>query len=187
MTASSVYLLHNSSWKCHQLAAEQLLAEQLLPGQTTRPGNGKAGGTATDRPSQNKSHLPGYCPPAKLGRTPWLGQPSMLMPAPCARAGAAQLLSTPEVGDLDEPDLAKPSRLSSRTGPPGYIGWTRFQPVDWRACTATQPSGLADCKVRLKLPPQLWLLAICSCSNSHCGYWLERQNRPNHLPGSRQI
>ncbi len=27
--------------------------------------------------------------------------------------------------------------------------------VDWRACTATQLSGVADYKVRLKLPPQV--------------------------------
>ncbi len=27
--------------------------------------------------------------------------------------------------------------------------------VDWRACTATQLSGVADYQVRLKLPPQV--------------------------------
>jgi hypothetical protein len=42
----------------------------------------------------------------------------------------------------------------SHTGPPGYIGWTRFQPMQTGGpvrllCWA----GLADCKVRLKLPP----------------------------------
>ncbi len=30
---------------------------------------------------------------------------------------------------LDEPDSAKPAQRSSYTGPPGYIGWTRFQPM----------------------------------------------------------
>jgi hypothetical protein len=33
------------------------------------------------------------------------------------------------VGVLDEPDSAKPAQLSSRNGPPGYKGWTRFQPL----------------------------------------------------------
>jgi hypothetical protein len=57
MTVGCVHLQYNSSWKCHQLAAGQ-----LLPGQTVQ--SGKAGGT--DRPSQYKSHLPGHN--AKLGR-----------------------------------------------------------------------------------------------------------------------
>ncbi len=30
---------------------------------------------------------------------------------------------------LDEPDSAKPAQLIIHTGPPGYIGWTRFQPM----------------------------------------------------------
>jgi hypothetical protein len=34
-----------------------------------------------------------------------------------------------EVGVLDEPYSAKPAQLSSHTGPPGYIGWTRLQPM----------------------------------------------------------
>jgi hypothetical protein len=60
--------------------------------------------------------------------------------------------SDPEGGVLDEPDSAKPAKRSSHTGPPD---WTAFQPmyVDWRACTATPLTGLADYKVRLKLPP----------------------------------
>ncbi len=33
------------------------------------------------------------------------------------------------VGVLDEPYSAKPAQQSSHTGPPGYIGWTRFQPM----------------------------------------------------------
>jgi hypothetical protein len=36
---------------------------------------------------------------------------------------------TPEAGVLDEPDSAKPAQRSSFTGPPGYIGWTQFQPM----------------------------------------------------------
>jgi hypothetical protein len=55
------------------------------------------------------------------------------------------ILVPPEVGVLEEPDSAKPAQLSSHTGPPGYIGWTRFQVqhVDWRACTATPRSGVS--------------------------------------------
>jgi hypothetical protein len=34
-----------------------------------------------------------------------------------------------EAGVLDIPYSAKPAQRSSHTGPPGYIGWTRFQPV----------------------------------------------------------
>jgi hypothetical protein len=34
-----------------------------------------------------------------------------------------------EAGVLDEPDSAKPAQRSSHTGPPGYIGWKRFQPM----------------------------------------------------------
>ncbi len=30
---------------------------------------------------------------------------------------------------LDEPDSAKPAQRSNCTGPPGYIGWTQFQPM----------------------------------------------------------
>jgi hypothetical protein len=44
------------------------------------------------------------------------------------------------LGVLDEPYSAKSKLRSSHIGPPGYIGWTRFQAVlaylDWRACTA---------------------------------------------------
>ncbi len=32
-------------------------------------------------------------------------------------------------GVLDEPYSAKPAQRSSHTGPTGYIGWTRFQPI----------------------------------------------------------
>ncbi len=49
----------------------------------------------------------------------------------------------PVVGVLHEPYSAKPAQRSSYTGPPGYIGWTRFQYVDWRACTATPLSGFS--------------------------------------------
>ncbi len=40
-------------------------------------------------------------------------------------------LDSPVVGVLDEPYSAmyKPAQLSSHIGPPGYIGWTRFQPT----------------------------------------------------------
>jgi hypothetical protein len=34
-----------------------------------------------------------------------------------------------ESGVLDEPDSAKPAQRSSYTGLPGYIGWTKFQPM----------------------------------------------------------
>jgi hypothetical protein len=37
--------------------------------------------------------------------------------------------SLPEAGVLDEPDLAKPAQRISHAGPPGYIGWTLFQPL----------------------------------------------------------
>jgi hypothetical protein len=51
-------------------------------------------------------------------------------------------------GVLDEPYSAKPTQRSSHTGPPGYIGWIRFQPgpayVDWWAWyTATPLSGVS--------------------------------------------
>jgi hypothetical protein len=36
---------------------------------------------------------------------------------------------TAVVGVLDEPYSAKPAQRSSHTGPPGYIGWTPFQPM----------------------------------------------------------
>ncbi len=46
----------------------------------------------------------------------------------CNRLGKdCQNVST-VIGVLDEPDSAKPAQLSSRTGPPGYIWWRRFQP-----------------------------------------------------------
>ncbi len=32
-------------------------------------------------------------------------------------------------GVLNEPYSAKPAQRSSHTGPPGYIGWTGFQPM----------------------------------------------------------
>jgi hypothetical protein len=35
----------------------------------------------------------------------------------------------PVEGVLDEPFSAKPAQPSCHTGPPGYIGWTRFQPM----------------------------------------------------------
>jgi hypothetical protein len=34
-----------------------------------------------------------------------------------------------EAGVLDEPYSTKPAQRSSHTGPPGYIGWTQFQPM----------------------------------------------------------
>jgi hypothetical protein len=34
-----------------------------------------------------------------------------------------------EAGVLDEPDSAKPAQWNSYTGPPGYKGWTQFQPM----------------------------------------------------------
>jgi hypothetical protein len=40
-----------------------------------------------------------------------------------------QLYLCPVVGVLDEPYSAKPAQRSSHTGPPGYIGWTLFQPM----------------------------------------------------------
>jgi hypothetical protein len=46
----------------------------------------------------------------------------------------------PVMGVLDEPYSAKPVQLSSHTGPPGYIRWTRFY---WRACTANPLSGVS--------------------------------------------
>jgi hypothetical protein len=53
-------------------------------------------------------------------------------------------------GGLDEPYSAKPAQRSSHTGPPGHIGWARFQPmftgrpcVSGRACTATPLSGVS--------------------------------------------
>ncbi len=55
MTDDCVHLQYSSSWKCHKLAAEQLLIGQTV-------GYGKAGGTA--RPSQYKSHLLCYFSPA---------------------------------------------------------------------------------------------------------------------------
>jgi hypothetical protein len=56
------------------------------------------------------------------------------------------------VGVLDELYSAKPAQRRRHTGPPGYIGWTRFQPDGWKAIPL---SGLADYKVRLKLPSQV--------------------------------
>jgi hypothetical protein len=38
-------------------------------------------------------------------------------------------LPNSEAEVLDEPYSAKPAQQSSYTGPPGYIGWTRFQPM----------------------------------------------------------
>jgi hypothetical protein len=34
-----------------------------------------------------------------------------------------------DAGVLDEPYSAKPAQRSRHNGPPGYIGWTRFQPI----------------------------------------------------------
>ncbi len=34
-----------------------------------------------------------------------------------------------DAGVLDIPFSNKPAQRSSHTGPPGYIGWARFQPV----------------------------------------------------------
>ncbi len=59
-------------------------------------------------------------------------------------------------GVLDEPYSGKPAQRRSRTGPPGYIGWTQFQPMQTgRPISVWQLrwAGLADYKVRLKLPP----------------------------------
>jgi hypothetical protein len=79
-------------------------------------------------------------------------------------SGRNACLSRPEAGVLDELYSANPAQRSSHTGPPGYIGWTRFQPtyVDWRACTATPLSGVSCLlyKVRLKLPPLELILKI---------------------------
>jgi hypothetical protein len=57
MTDDCVHLQYSSSWKCHSLAAEQLLIGKTV-------GYDKAGGTA--RPSQYKSHLLGHSPPANI-------------------------------------------------------------------------------------------------------------------------
>jgi hypothetical protein len=47
----------------------------------------------------------------------------------------------PKAGVLDEPDSAKTAQRISDTGPPG--GWTQFQSIDLRACTATHLSGIS--------------------------------------------
>ncbi len=62
------------------------------------------------------------------------------------------------VGVLNEPYSAKPAQRSSHTGPPGYIGWTWFQPMYTGGhVRLLRWAGLADYKVRLKLPPQVSL------------------------------
>jgi hypothetical protein len=43
------------------------------------------------------------------------------------RASPGQKLVNSGLGVLNELDSAKPAQQSSHTGPPGYIGWTRFQ------------------------------------------------------------
>jgi hypothetical protein len=43
------------------------------------------------------------------------------------RAGPEQKLVSSRLGVSNELDSAKPAQRSSHTGPPGYIGWTRFQ------------------------------------------------------------
>ncbi len=49
--------------------------------------------------------------------------------------------------------MEKPTQRSSHTGPPGYIGWTRLQPMLTDGPVRLLPSsGLADYKIRLKLP-----------------------------------
>jgi hypothetical protein len=59
------------------------------------------------------------------------------------------VLPEPIVGVLDEPYSAKPAQLSTHTGPPGYIGWTRqfqapaYVDSDWQAFTATPLSGVS--------------------------------------------
>jgi hypothetical protein len=70
-------------------------------------------------------------------------------PGPLHSAAAA----SPVVGVLDE---TKRAQRSSHTGPPGYIGWTRFQPMYCRLAGLygySAGAGLADYKIRLKLPP----------------------------------
>jgi hypothetical protein len=66
MTVGSVHLLYNSSWKSHQLAAEQLLAGQRVLSVMSVDANIS---------SQCKSHLPDHSPPAKLGRAPCRASP----------------------------------------------------------------------------------------------------------------
>ncbi len=62
------------------------------------------------------------------------------------------------VGVLNEPYSAKPAQRSSHTGPPGYIGWTWFQPMQpGGPVRLLRRAGLADFKVRIKLPPQVSL------------------------------
>jgi hypothetical protein len=43
------------------------------------------------------------------------------------RASPEQKLVSSGLGVLNELDSAKPVKRSSHTGPPGCIGWTRFQ------------------------------------------------------------
>ena len=40
-----------------------------------------------------------------------------------------KIYSRTEARVLDKADSAEPAQPSSHTGPPGYIGWTRFQPM----------------------------------------------------------
>jgi hypothetical protein len=57
------------------------------------------------------------------------------------------------IGVLDEPYSAKPAQRSSHTGPPGYIGWTRFQPTVLAGpYMATPLSGLSLLKGSSKIP-----------------------------------
>ncbi len=56
MTDDCVHLLHNSTWKFHQLAARKLLS-----GKPVRYGKGRRYGPTITR---TKSHLPGHSPPA---------------------------------------------------------------------------------------------------------------------------
>jgi hypothetical protein len=56
------------------------------------------------------------------------------------------------LGVLDEPHSDKPTERSSHTG--GYMGWTRFHPMlTGGPVWLLRSAGLADYKVRLKLPP----------------------------------
>jgi hypothetical protein len=70
------------------------------------------------------------------------------------------------VGVLDESSYtAKPAQLSSHTGPPGYIGWTRCQPMQTGGSVRLL---LADYKVEvpLKTPATIleWFTQCKLCS-----------------------
>jgi hypothetical protein len=48
---------------------------------------------------------------------------------PCTVVSVSALIVTEPVGVLNEAFSAEPVQRSSHTGPPGYIGRTRFQPM----------------------------------------------------------